>query len=94
MSDRLAKQTFFVVLRWGMDLGGGVERNLNLLFACRSMYYRSKLILRWEKRFQFCEICHLDLFFFLVYSKLKISLVPLILVVVLFLRLSLLVILF
>ena len=45
---------------WG---GGGLERNLNLLFTCRSMYCLSKLILRWEKRFQFSEICHLDLLF-------------------------------
>ena len=66
-----------------MDGCGGVERNLNLLFTCRSMYCRSKLILRWEKRFQFCEIYHLDLFF-LIYSKLKNSLVPLVFVVVLF----------
>ena len=29
--------------------GGGVGRNLNLLFTCRSMYCRCKLILRWEK---------------------------------------------
>ena len=65
----------------------GVERNLNLLFRCRSIYCRSKLILRWEKRFQFFEICHLDLFFFNIYSNLKISLVPPIFVVVLFLRL-------
>ena len=45
----------------------GVERNLNLLFTCRSMHCRSKLILRWEKRFQFFEICHLDLSLFLKY---------------------------
>ena len=88
MSDRLAKQTFFCfVLSWGRGGGWmdvrGVERNLNLLFTCRSMYCRSKLILRWEKRFQFCEIYHLDLFF-LIYSKLKNSLVPLVFVVVLF----------
>ena len=68
MSDRLAKQTFFV-LRWGRGGGWmrGVERNLNLLFTCRSMYCRYKLILRWEKRFQFFEICHLDLSLFLKY---------------------------
>ena len=75
MSDRLAKQTFFcccfeVREGWGMDWGGrvGVERNLNLLLTCRSMYCRSKLILRWEKRFQFCEIYHLDLFFFNIFQ--------------------------
>ena len=66
-----------------MDGCGGVERNQNLLFTCRSLNCRSKLIFRWEKRFQFCEIYHLDLFF-LIYSKLKNSLVPLVFVVVLF----------
>lgn len=60
-----------------MDWGGGrvgVERNLNLLLTCRSMYCRSNLVLRWEKRFQFCEICDLDLFFFLRLSLLVIFL--------------------
>ena len=83
MSDRLAKQTFFcccfeVKEGWGMDWGGGgrvgVERNLNLLLTCRSKYCRSNLILRWEKRFQFCEICDLDLFFCLRLSLLVIFL--------------------
>ena len=63
----------------GDGLGGGgrvgVERNLNLLLACRSKYCRSNLILRWEKRFQFCEICDLDPFFF--FAPLFVSYFPL-----------------
>ena len=47
MSDKLAKQTFVSLWRGGLGVdrdGGG--KNPNVVVTCRSMNYRSKLILR------------------------------------------------